>query len=174
MKMILMIISSTKVRAEVNDCVLDYRKNRVVMVVLKVLFLGVIGSSAGVLVACGLCAFITMIGVMTRISWKTKTMDKIGIYENCMIVSAVAAAYLYLLMPNFHLNQAVSSVILAIEGLFIGIYVGCVAMSLAESLDASVVLFRRIKLKGNTKYIILAAALGKFVGNFIYFWKFRT
>ncbi len=138
------------------------------------MFLGLIGGSAGVLVACGLCAFITMLGVITRISWKTRTTDKIRIYENCMIVSAVAAAFIYLMQPDFHLNRVISVLLLAAMGLFIGIYVGCVAMSLAESLDASVILFRRIKLKGNTKYIILAAALGKFVGNFIYFLKFRT
>ena len=138
------------------------------------MFLGLIGGSAGVLVACGLCAFITMLGVITRISWKTRTTDKIRIYENCMIVSAVAAAFIYLMQPDFHLNRVISVLLLAAMGLFIGIYVGCVAMSLAESLDASVIVFRRIKLKGNTKYIILAAALGKFVGNFIYFLKFRT
>ena len=138
---------------------------------LDKIWLAVCGISAGLIVACGLGAFITMIGVITRMAWKSKTMKKIPIYENSMMTGAVVADYLYLSMPGFHLSQTVSFLLLGFVGLLMGIYVGCVAMSLAEALDASAVLFRRIKFTGSSKYVLLAAAFGKLVGNILYFWR---
>ena len=128
-----------------------------------------IGISAGILVACGLCALITTVGIITRIAWRTKTVDRITIYENSMILGAVTAVFVYLSMPDFYINDVISAIILAITGLFTGVFVGCLAMSLTEALDASAILFRRIKFTGDTRYVLIAAALGKFVGNLVYF-----
>lgn len=131
--------------------------------------ISLIGISAGVLVACGLCALITTVGVITRMAWRTRTTDRIRIYENSMIAGAVFSVFIYMALPNFYISRVISGITLAVTGVFTGIFVGCLAMSLAESLDASAVLFRRIKFRENTKYILVAAALGKFVGNIIYF-----
>ena len=72
-------------------------------------------------------------------------------------------------MPAFALNHGLANLGLGVTGFFTGVFVGCLAMSLTEALDASAILFRRIKFRGDPRYVLLAAAMGKFVGNWIYF-----
>lgn len=54
-------------------------------------------------------------------------------------------------------------------GLFSGIFVGCLAVSLAEVIDVIPILSRRIGLKVGMRYFLLAIAIGKLVGSLIYF-----
>ena len=130
---------------------------------------GLIGISAGILVACGLCALITTVGIITRIAWRTKTVTKIRLYENSMIVSSVVSVFVYLAMPEINFGGVFAGILLAVMGIFAGAFVGCLAMSLTEALDASAILFRRIQFQGETKFVLIAAALGKLVGNWLYF-----
>lgn len=136
---------------------------------MQIIFLGLIGLCAGVFVASGLCAVLTSVNVIVRISHKTKTQDRIRLYENCILLSAVFFTFVYLLEPDLQLHAILAEIVYAVLGLFFGIFVGCLAVSLAEALDASTISFRRIKLTKNTKYILWALALGKFAGNLIYF-----
>ncbi len=136
---------------------------------MQSILIGIIGIAAGVITACGVCAVLTTVSVITRIAWKTGTGDKIRIYENCILAGAVISTYVYIYEPGFEINQVISKGIIGFLGLFFGIFVGCLAVSLAEALDASTIMFRRIKFTKNIKYILLAVALGKFVGNLIYF-----
>ena len=57
-----------------------------------------------------------------------------------------------------------------IIGLSIGIFVGCLVMSLAETLQALPVISRRIHLAVGFQYLILSIALGKMAGSLLYFW----
>lgn len=136
---------------------------------MQSILIGIIGISAGVFTACGVCAVLTTVSVITRIAWKTGTGDKIRIYENCILAGVVTSIYVYLYEPGFEISQVISKGIIGFLGLFFGIFVGCLAVSLAEALDASTIMFRRIKFTKNIKYVLLAVALGKFVGNLIYF-----
>ena len=129
----------------------------------------IIGISSGTLVAGGLCSLITTIGILNRLAFKTKTVKWIHLYEKLIFWSAITCIYAYLCMPNLHMRGMAAFLPLAVVGLFMGIFVGCLAMSLTEALDASAILFRRIHLSTGTKYIILAAALGKLVGKAVYF-----
>lgn len=58
---------------------------------------------------------------------------------------------------------------LGIYGLAVGIFVGCLVMSLAETLKALPVISRRIHLAVGLQYVILAIALGKLIGSLVYF-----
>lgn len=136
---------------------------------MQSILIGIIGIAAGVITACGVCAVLTTVSVITRIAWKTGTGDKVRIYENCILAGAVISTYVYIYEPGFEINQVISKGIIGFLGLFFGIFVGCLAVSLAEALDASTIMFRRIKFTKNIKYVLLAVALGKFVGNLIYF-----
>ena len=62
-------------------------------------------------------------------------------------------------------------IVLGIFGLSAGIFVGCLVMSLAETLKAVPVLNRRIRLAVGLQYVILSVALGKLAGALIYFYK---
>ena len=62
-----------------------------------------------------------------------------------------------------------SSLFLGIFGLAVGIFVGCLVMSLAETLKALPVISRRIYLAVGLQYLILSIALGKLAGSLAYF-----
>ena len=67
--------------------------------------------------------------------------------------------------------RAGGNVALGIFGLASGIFVGCLVMSLAETLKALPVINRRIRLAVGLQYVILSVALGKLVGSLVYFMK---
>ena len=54
-------------------------------------------------------------------------------------------------------------------GFSIGIFVGCLVMSLAETLQSLPVIARRIHLAVGLQYLILSIALGKMLGALLYF-----
>ncbi len=55
-------------------------------------------------------------------------------------------------------------------GLFSGIFVGSLALAIAEMLDSLPIYFRRVRLGGGLRVILLAVALGKMAGAFVYFY----
>ena len=61
--------------------------------------------------------------------------------------------------------------VLGVFGLSSGIFVGCLVMSLAETLKALPVINRRIGLAVGLQYVILSVALGKLTGSLVYFAK---
>ena len=62
---------------------------------------------------------------------------------------------------------AVSQILLGLFGLSVGIFVGCLVMSLAETLKALPTISRRIRLAVGLQYVILAIALGKLAGSLV-------
>ena len=62
-----------------------------------------------------------------------------------------------------------STLFLSIFGLSVGIFVGCLVMSLAETLKALPVISRRLYLAVGLQYLILSIALGKLAGSLAYF-----
>ncbi len=58
---------------------------------------------------------------------------------------------------------------MAIFGSSVGIFVGCLVMSLAETLKTLPVMNRRIHLAVGLQYIILSIGLGKMLGAILYF-----
>ena len=61
------------------------------------------------------------------------------------------------------------NMVLGIYGLAVGIFVGCLVMSLAETLKALPVISRRIHLAVGLQYLILSIGLGKLIGSLVYF-----
>ena len=66
----------------------------------------------------------------------------------------------------FEISVPFGSAMLAVFGLFTGIFVGCLAMALAETLKVIPVLVQRVKLATGLPFVILAMALGKAVACF--------
>ncbi len=128
---------------------------------LKKAALAVIGLSAGGMVAAGLFAFITVIGAVPRLAGKTGTIRHARLYEDCIVLGAGAGNAVQL----FHLPVAGGVLAMAMMGLCAGIFVGCLIMSLAETLDAVPVMVRRLRLAVGFPYIVLSLALGKCAGS---------
>lgn len=133
--------------------------------------LGIVGLCAGGIVAGGVCALITTMGIIVKLAVKSHTFTTLKHYENCMIIGVLVANTFYIYEPHMKVKGLAGLILLGFIGLFIGMFVGCIALSLAEALDVSTIFFRRIGLNKNIKYVILAAAAGKVIGNAIYFLK---
>lgn len=125
----------------------------------------IIGFSAGAVIAAGVFAFLTTVGVLTRIAGKTGTKKHIRLYEDCIVVGAAVGNYVNLAQPKMYL----SNIETAIFGGFSGIFVGCLIMSLAETIDTLPVIVRNMRIKKGIQYVILSIAIGKMIGAFIYF-----
>lgn len=127
---------------------------------LKYLFLAICGFSAGGIIAAGLFAFITVIGVIPRLAGKTHTARHSRLYEDCIVLGAGLGNAVQLF--GWRLFGGVSFMV--VFGLCAGIFVGCLIMSLAETLDALPVMNRRLKLTVGFQFIVLSLALGKCAG----------
>lgn len=133
---------------------------------LKELFLVFLGLSAGGVIAAGVFAFLAIIGVFPRLIGITHTSRHIMLYETVIIIGGVLGNIWDIY--EFPLGIG-GNPVLGIYGLSVGIFVGCLVMSLAETLKALPVISRRIHLGVGLQYIILSLGLGKLIGSLIYF-----
>jgi stage V sporulation protein AB len=133
---------------------------------INVIVQAVIGFSAGAIIAAGVFSFITTIGIITRIAGKTGTGEHIRLYEDCIVIGAAIGNWVNIVEPNLRLGKIGAGIF----GGFSGIFVGCLIMSLAETIDTIPVIARNVKMKRGIQYVILAMAVGKTVGAFLCFY----
>ncbi len=95
----------------------------------------------------------------------THTGKYVRLYED----SVVFGATLGNLISVYKLAVPIGTAGAAIYGICSGIYVGVLALSLAESINATAIFTRRSMLKRGLAAIVLAIALGKGIGSFIMF-----
>lgn len=132
---------------------------------IRTLLLIFIGLAGGSFVAAGVFAFLTAIGVVTRLAAYTRTAERTYLYEWCIILGGTLGNLVHLY--QFPLFGGISAVI--IIGLASGIFVGCLVMSLAETLDVIPTMSGRIKMTLGIEFVILGTALGKMTGALLYF-----
>lgn len=142
---------------------------------LRWFFLLCFGLCAGGVIAAGVFAFLVMIGVFPRVIGRTKTAPHILLYETVIILGGTLGNVVDIYefpMPIGTPGVGIpllGHVVLGLFGLGCGIFVGCLVMSLAETLKAIPVISRRIRLAVGLQYIILSVALGKLCGSLYYF-----
>ena len=129
------------------------------------ILLAVIGLSAGITVAGGLFSFIIGLGVVSDFADRTHTGEHILLYEDSIAIGGILGN----LFSIFHVSiPGGAAWMLAIFGLFVGIFVGCWSMALAEILNVFPIFIRRIKLVRCIPWAILAMAIGKGIGALIF------
>ena len=131
------------------------------------LFLALIGMSAGIVVAGGLFSFIVELGVIADFADRTHTADKILLYEDVVAAGAVLGN----LFQIFEIHLPGQMFLLALFGVLSGVFVGCWAMALAEILNVFPIFMRRARIVRYLVVFILMTALGKGLGNALFFWK---
>ena len=138
---------------------------------LSKLFLASIGLCGGGLVAAGLYAVITVLGLVPRLAARTHTASQIHRYENWIVAGALSGNLVgvHQLPLGWLMGGGVRGGLAVIIGTACGIFVGCLVMSLAETLDAIPTMSRRIRLAVGIQYIIEALAIGKLAGSLAYF-----
>ena len=128
------------------------------------ILLAFIGLSAGIVIAGGLFSFIASLGVISDLADRTHTGKHVKIYEDTVTLGGAIGNIFYL----FHLEIPLIEAWLVPLGIFIGIFVGCEIMALAEILNIFPIFVRRVKLIKYVPYFILMLALGKAVGEIIF------
>lgn len=135
---------------------------------IKEIFLGFIGLTSGFAVSAGVFAFIVTLGVVPRFAGKTHTSNKVMTYENAIFLGGMFGN----LMSIFGFSLPLGLILLCVFGLSAGIYTGCLAVALAEILDAFPIMFRRTRMKIGQEWILVAMAFGKAIGA-VYFYAFH-
>lgn len=133
---------------------------------IRHIFLGLFGFAAGIAIAAGTFAFIIMIGIVPRIAARSKTAKHALCYENAILLGGlfgdILSVFLDLQIPG-------GRPLLILYGFCAGIFVGCVAVALAEILKALPIFFRRVHVKEGLPWLILFMAIGKMLGSYFYF-----
>ncbi len=120
--------------------------------------------SSGVVIAGGVFSFIAIIGVVPRMAQRTSTEKNIVTYENAIILGGILGSLT--MVFDFKIPLGIISVI---PSFGIGVFVGAIAVSIAEVLDVVPVFMRRASLKKGLELFVWAIALGKTTGALLYF-----
>ncbi len=158
---------------------------------MQQIFLAVYGVSAGVLVSAGIFTVLLAVGLTPRFIGKTHTAQKIFLYENCITAGAVIGT-LFTIVPilrhtGSYIRQQLlfmdagewllyavnlsGEILLGIGGLFMGMFVGCLALAIAEMLDSIPIFARRTAYRHGLGAALSAVAAGKCLGSLYYFWQ---
>ena len=129
-----------------------------IILTLSVLF---IWLAWGISVGAGFVAFLSVLGVIPRLTQLTKTQKKLHMYEVAVVAGAIFGSWF-----SFHDTVVHASVVvLVIVGLFSGTFNGMLAAALTEVLNVIPILSKRIGIHGKIVYLLMAIVLGKIVGS---------
>ena len=124
-----------------------------------------VGISAGGAASAGVFALITVIGILPRWAARTRTARHVRLYEWSVIVGGTVGNLVFLLQPRL-----IGGLVLELAaGLFMGIFVGGLIMSLAEVLDVFPILLRRGRIQAGIPWMVLSIGAGKLLGAYLYF-----
>lgn len=139
------------------------------------------GLCAGTLISGGLFTVLLSVGLIPRFAGKTHTNRKVFLYEEMVVLGAVLGVILSVFpgctefgklaasVLSAGLWEVVGNFLLAVYGGFAGIFVGALALAIAEMLDSIPIFTRRIGFRHGLGIVILAVALGKMCGSLYYF-----
>jgi stage V sporulation protein AB len=136
------------------------------------ILLWIIGISSGLMVAAGVFTVLFVVGLIPRFAGRTYTAKYELFYEECLVFGAIVGDVLSVFSVNGSIDflpRLALNGFLILIGVFIGIFVGCLAIALSEVLDGIPIFARRVRLKKGVSIAVLAVAIGKLVGAFIYF-----
>ncbi|MCL2350609.1 MAG: stage V sporulation protein AB [Defluviitaleaceae bacterium] len=130
-----------------------------------VILAGFLGLASGMVVSGAVFAFIAAIGVVPRMAKRTNTPECVVIYEEAIIWGGIFGASTLL----FDWRLPGAPVLPGVFGLLAGVFIGVLAMSLAETLDVLPTLAKRLAIKDGVFWFVLAIAGGKMAGSLLYF-----
>ena len=135
---------------------------------IKIIFTIFIGLAGGLAVGSGYVAFLTVLGIIPRLTQLTKTMKMIQMYEWAVVLGAVVGTLV--MFQDIHLH--ISPYVLILFGLSGGSFVGMMTAALTEVLNVFPILAKRIGVDDKIVILLMAIVLGKIFGSlfhWIYF-----
>ena len=147
------------------------------------LFLIILGLSYGLLAAAGVFTVLVAVGLVPRFAGRTHTARKVVLYEEMVIFGTLfgcilsvfsrycqIGAWLQRQFPEWESGLLFAgNVFQGLYGIFAGMFIGCLALAIAEMLDSIPIFARRISFRHGLGFAILGMALGKLCGSLIYF-----
>lgn len=130
------------------------------------IILGILGITFGLAVSAGTFAFLIVIGVVPRMIGKCNRAAETMHFENAIILGGIFGNIISIFL---NLRLPLGPLFLCAYGLSAGIFVGCIAVALAEILNTFPIMFRRTGLKTGLSLVMVFMALGKSFGSFYYF-----
>ena len=137
------------------------RKVIVILITGKVVLGLFIGLASGFAVGAGFVAFVTVLGIIPRLTQLTKTMQFIHYYEAAIIAGVVIGAWLGLQEIKLFWTKW----LLLPIGLADGIFNGMLAAALTEVLNVFPILAKRMGIQEKVIYLMMALVFGKIVGS---------
>ncbi|MCM1088349.1 MAG: stage V sporulation protein AB [Muribaculaceae bacterium] len=154
---------------------------------IRQIFIGILGISFGFIVSGGVFTVLISVGLIPRFAGKMHIAGHVFILEEMVVIGTLVGNFLsvygnYGRVGNFLLSHmpfgvpaterivhGVGSILLILFGIFSGIFVGSLALAIAEMLNTIPIFSRRIGFRHGLGIAILSVALGKLAGSLIYF-----
>lgn len=143
------------------------------------------GFSFGILSAAGVFTVLVAVGLVPRFAEKTHTGSYVMLYEEMVVWGTITGSF-FSIFPQYSQIGAALKRLLPVQpllrlvigqignisfGLFCGMFVGCLALAIAEMLDSIPIFARRVSLRKGIGLVILSMAAGKVAGALLYFVK---
>lgn len=149
---------------------------------LKILLLILFGGSFGLLASAGVFTVLVAVGLIPRFADKSHTAGKIILYEEMVVLGTVAGGLVSVFERYCHFGERLISagvsqtavqnagtVFVAVFGIFAGMFIGCLALAIAEMLDSIPIFSRRAGFRHGLGIAVCAMAAGKLCGSLWYF-----
>lgn len=155
---------------------------------LKQIFLCVCGLSFGFLASAGVFTVLVSVGLIPRFAGKMHVAKKVFALEEAVVLGTLTGGFCSVfsdwvnigsflrkkqIFGHFTENviQVGGNLFFIVFGIFAGMFVGCLALAIAEMLNSIPIFARRIGFRHGLGVAVTAAALGKLTGSLIYFAK---
>lgn len=150
---------------------------------VRIFFLVLTGVSYGLLAAAGVFTVLAAVGLVPRFAGKTHTGKYVLVYEEMVIFGTLTGCILSIFSrycrfgawwqqhfpEQTALLYGIGAFFQAVFGLFAGMFVGCLALAIAEMLDSIPILTRRISFRHGLGLAVVSMAAGKLCGSLLYF-----
>lgn len=149
--------------------------------------MAVCGMSFGMIVSGGVFTVLLSVGLIPRFAGKMHIARHVFILEEMVVLGTIVGNFMSVFSDYSRLGEwvrekqlfgmgqtngiwhLISTVLLILFGVFAGIFVGCLALAIAEMLNTIPIFSRRIGFRHGLGLAILAVAFGKMLGSIIYF-----
>lgn len=153
---------------------------------IRQILLGIIGVSSGLIVSAGVFTVLISVGLIPRFAGKMHVARKIFVLEEMVVFGTLFGGFFSVFSDWGEIGEFVrghalfggategiwnqiGTIFLILFGVFAGIFVGCLALAIAEMLNTIPVFTRRIGFRHGLGIAILAVAVGKLIGSLLYF-----
>ncbi len=126
--------------------------------------LSILGLGAGLVVAGGVVAFISIIGILPIMAYRTKTTNYMLWYENMIILGSILGS----IFTFWEISLPIGPFWESIYAFAYGIFIGVLIIALAEVLDVWPIMNRRVRIRKGVSWLVVAIALGKLLGSLSY------